>query len=367
MAGRDLLKFHKTRKHLAPGYWSSPWRVIENEQIPAKVRVWLQDKITARGRLAELYLPCDESTPGAVSCTCVKNTTDSADRACVSCHGSKFSPGYLKFLHQTQFWCSAESSLFSLTNVVVSTTKKANVLVLADDQLTGTIETQDKPYSNANAVNWDLKFEAFRRATGETFVLEFSKDSGASWTALSLTEVPSPGLGFTSTIGGASLTGSGVVRFRVTMSRLSVDDLTPAFEIVRLRRPLPENSNRNLKRQRPDYVAGQILLLRPWTQIQDVLEPGRGRLVEHMADRTWTVALDFFDWSLDHDTPACKIDDTNGPHPFYIFTAGIQGGTRYAINKTYYNDNFGASAGIFTHQYFDDRRIQPEEATSLVW
>ena len=362
---RKLIKFDQ--KHMAVGYWSSPWRRIELEQTPAKVRVWLQDKLTARGRLCELYLPVDASTPGVVACTCVKDTTQSADRACLSCHGTLRAPGYLKFLHESHFWCSAEDSSFVLTNTSVSTTKKANVIILNDGATSGTVVTQDKPYTNPNALDWELKLEAFIRAAGETATLEFSKDLGITWTTLALTDVPNPGTGFTSTIGGSSLNGTGVVRFRVTLTRLSASDLTPAFEIVRLRRALSENTNKSIRRQRPDYQDGKILILRPWVQEIQQLEAGRGLITDHVADRTWTAPLDFFDQSLMNDTPPCRVVETTGPHPFYIFSSGIQAGTRYAILKAYYNDNFGASAGLFTHQYFDDRRLQAEESTALVW
>ena len=63
------------------------------------------------------------------------------------------------------------------------------------------------------------------------------------------------------------------------------------------------------------------------------------------------------------DTPACRIDDTLGPHPFYQFATGIQSDTRYAITKVSYNDQFG----IFTQQSLDDRRVQDGEPYWLVW
>lgn len=353
-------------QHLAPGYWGSPWRFVELSQAPARVRVWLQDKLVARGRWAYLYLPASSATSGAVACTCTKNTTDQADRACLTCYGTKYAPGFLRFMHQTLFWCSAESSSFTLANTTLTTTKKAHILTLATGQTSGTIVTQDKAYANSAGRDYEVKLEAYRRASGSTIALAFSTNGGGVWTNVTLTEVAAPGHGFTGTIPAASLVGSGNVRFRVTLTRASSGDLTPAFEIVRLRRPLSENENRQLTRRRGDHSSttpGRILILRPWIVEQDSLEDGRGKLIEHIGDRTWTAPLDFFDTSLTRDTPSCRVDDAEGPHPFYVFTSGIHAETRYVITKTSYNDQFG----LFTHQFFDDRRAQNGESYHLVW
>lgn len=350
------------KKHLATGHWSSPWRTVRAMQVPEKIRVWLQDKLITRGRWVDLYLPVSASTPGVVGCTCVKNTTDSSDRACMTCYGTKFAPGFVKFLHQTQFWCSAEHASFTLTNTQPSTAKKANVIVLGEDQTAGTVETTDKAFANENAIDWELQLVAYKRATGSTIALEFSTDGGTSWTPVTLTET-TPGPGLSGIIAGSALSGTGNVRFRVTMTRVATTDLTPAFEIVRMRRVRAEDENRETIRRRPDHVTGRILILRPWVNETESLEPGRGRQIEHLSDRTWTSPLDFFDTSLTPDTYACRVDDAVGPHPFYVFASGIQQGTRYVITKMAYNDQFG----IFTHQFFDDRRAQEGEAYFLAW
>lgn len=353
------------RNQLAPGHWSNPWRRVQLDQTPAKIRVWLQDKLVTRGHWVGLYLPVASTTSGVVACTCKKATTDQSDRNCLSCYGTQFAPGYLKFMHTTVFFCSAEYAGFTLTNVSISTAKKANILVLDDGQTSGIIETPDKAYTNPEGEDWELKIEAYRRASGSTFTLEFSTNSGASWTPLTLTEVTGSdptGYGFTSAVPGTSMPG-GTVRFRLTMARLSANDLTPAFEIVRVRRANSENINTALQTHRDDFVAGDILVLRPWTQEQDSLEAGRGRLIEHLADRTWTAPLDFFDTSLTPDTPPCKVSDEIGPHAFYEYSNGVQEGTRYALLKTYFNESFGT----FTHMLFDDRRVQPGESIALVW
>lgn len=363
---------HKLRSQhqLVPGYWGSPWRTTQLRQVSEHVRVLLQDKMLMRGRPVDLWLPVDATTPDVVACTCRKDTTDQSDRSCLTCFGSGFAPGVLKFLHQTLFWCSAEASSFTLTDVSVSTLKKSNVLVLNNGELTGSIVTQDKAFTNPNSLDYALKIELYRRAPGTTFVLEFSTDAGTSWTPVTLTEVASPGFGFIGTIAGADLPGTGSVRFRITMTRASLNDLPPAFEILRIRRVLSENVNPQIVRRRPDYSPGNILALFTHVNEGDSLEVSRGLLTEHQAARSWTNPLDYFDITLTRETPPCRIKDLDaGPHPFIGYVSGVQGGDRYILTRMQYNEQF---VTVFTHQLFDERRAigsatAPGEPTWLVW
>lgn len=335
--------------------------MLQAEEAGERVRVLLQDKLLARGKVCNLYLPVASTTVGVVACTCTKNTTDTADRACLTCFGTQFAPGYLKFLYDTQFWCSAEAASFVLTTAFISASKKANVIVLDEGALTGTIETQDKAFTNLTpAADYELKLEAYRRAAGETFTLEFSTDAGAVWDPVALTEVSS-GFGFTGTLTPPA--GAGNIRFRLTMTRVSVDDLTPAFEIIRLRRVLSEYTNQQIVRRRPGFGDGNILVLRGWTQEQDSLDPSRGRLTDNLGSQAWTSPLDFFSTFLTRDTPTCKINDALGPHAFYTYTSGVQGGDRYAISQV----NFNEWLGVFTHQYLQDRHVQEREPIQSVW
>lgn len=350
------------RKQLAVGHWGSPHRRIELDQTAAKVRVWLQDKLIARGRFVQLYLPAAAGS-GNIACTCVKNTTDSAERTCLSCYGTKFIPGYTRFLTANRYWASAEVAAFTLTDALITTSKKANVIVIAEGATTGIIETQDKNFTdNPNLETFEIKVEAFRRATGTTFLLEYSVDAGTTWAELPLTEVQG-GTGFTGEL-EVEDPDPFVIRFRFTMTRADADDLTPAFEIIRMRRVRTEDENRrHIRRRREDYVPGSILILRPWVQEQDSLEPNRGRIIEHQNDRTWTAPLDFFDAAVTHDTPAARVQDALGPHPFYVYNSGVLAGEVYVITKTSFNEQLG----IFTHQFFEDRRAQDNESYHLVW
>lgn len=341
------------RKHHAIGAWSNPWRRIELDQSPAKVRVMQQEKLIARGRCVYYYLPIGSG----VACTCTKNTTDAADRACVTCHGTKFAPGYVRFLHSTLFWCSAELASFTLTTTQNKTTKKAHVLELTSAATTGTIVTQDKAYTNPNLTAWSVKLDAYKRATGNTVALEYSINAGGTWIPVALTN-------FEGSVTGAALGTSGSIRWRITLTRASVNDLSPAFEILRIRRIASENHNRQITVRRPDYVSGTILVLKPRVMDRDDFLATRGKMLDHNAQTTLTSPLDFFDTSLTADTPSCVVNSvTTGSHAFFEFSSGIQARTRYAVLDVNYNDQMG----IFTQQTLEVRRIQDGEAHFLVW
>lgn len=330
--------------------------MVKLDQVAEKIRVLLTDKLVTLGQFVELYTPVYSGTTGAVACTCTKDTTETADRACLTCFGTKYAPGYEKFLHKTWHWSSSEA-FASSTNVEVGTSIKSNKAFLAEGETTGEIVTSGKTYTNPNLDAWELRLDTYLRATGSTATLEYTINGGDDWTAVALTNNEG-------SITGAALGTSGTIAFRITLTRLSADDLSPAFEILRLRRFKSEGEPLYwVERRRQDYVQGSILVLKPWTQEQDFLEPGRGRVIDHLATRSWTAPLDFFDLTLTHDTPQCKIEDHAGPHAFYKISTGFDLGTIYPITKIAYSEKFG----IFTHQVFDDRRAQAGEPYHLVW
>lgn len=355
----------------AVGAWSSAYRRLECGQEATKVRALLEDKLIARGRWASLWIPVTPQTPGVVACTCVKQTVEAAERMCLSCHGTKYAPGFQKFLHFTTYWASAEAASFTLTNTFLDTaTKKAHLVALTGTSTTGTIVTQAKAYTNPNLEAWSLKLEAYRRATNNTITLEYSLNNGATWTPVALTEYVSPVLttpnmsyGYVGSIAGAALGSSGSIRFRITLARASTNDLSPLFEILRLRRVRTEHMNPRLYLERKDGAPGQMLVLRPQVMEQDTLDPMRGRIVDHLSDKAWTAPLDLFDTSIVRDTPAASVNEYIGSHAFYSFTSGVQALTMYVITKHTWNDGMG----LFTQQWFDDRRATEGEPYWLVW
>lgn len=337
----------------AVGYWGSEgtWRITRNEEIPEKMRVELQDKLLARGLRVHLWLPVNGSYEGAISCTCTKDTTSTAERLCFTCFGTKFAPGFYKFQHQLIFASSASAEDYTLTDCTLDRVLKPNRIMMNAGATSATIETSAFAYTNPNELDWTTHTEGFVRATGSTVVVEFSTDAGVTYT--NITDIN----------GINKPVATGNVQFRITLTRLSASDASPAWEITRLQRPARENVNKVLKRLRPDMVAGEILVLRTQTMERVSVDSARGVVTEHKSDRTWTSPLDWFDSTLSKNVPAARIADADaGLHPFYEYTGGVQLGTRYALTQINYNETLG----VFTHQSFSETRAQAGEPYAFV-
>jgi hypothetical protein len=224
---------------------------------------------------------------------------------------------------------------------------------LDSNALTGTITTTVKAFTNPKNADWEYQIDSFLRGTGNTVTGTFSTDGGTNWYALA-------------DINGANKPGvdGGNIQLRVEMTRTAAGDKSPAFEIARIRRAMSENANTLLTDTRSDYSAGQILVLRTWVMEKAGLDAARGRQIDHVSDRGWTLPLDIFDTSITTDTPAVLIDDsTPGPHPWYMRTTGVQQGNRYALTQV----SLSEQLGIMTHQTFSDRRAQSGEVYHLVF
>ena len=218
----------------APGYWApDPHARLQAERTPDKVRRSLEDQLRTNGHPIWVWLPVTSGAAGTVACTCDKDTTSSADYKCITCYGHRFAPGYLKFLHETLFFCSAEQANFTLTNVAVDLRKKPNRLQLTAGAVSGTIVTPDKSFANAAGDAWEVELAAYKKQAGDDVTLEFSTDSGTTWTAVTLTGGPL--FGYRGALEPAP-SGTGVLRFRVTLTRTSgATPESPSFEIVRAR------------------------------------------------------------------------------------------------------------------------------------
>lgn len=351
--------------HLATGYWGrNIYCRVRSDQTAEKVLVQNQEKLVAMGRPALLWLPVAATTAGVVACTCDKDTTQNSDYKCMTCFGARYAPGYLKFAHETLHWSSAEHASFTLTDVEVDRTKKPNRLRLAAGEVTGTLVTQDKDFTNTALDDWELELSAYRKVAADTVALEWSTDAGATWTAVSLSAGPL--YGYRGTVAGALLGTSGSVRFRVTLTRASGTSAeSPSFEVLRFRHLRSADLNPYPTGARPDLGAGEVLLLKTWDQELVERTAARGRIVEARADRSWTVGLEFFDTSITPDTPAAALDDREaGPHAFFAYTTGVRQEQRYAIHQVAHNVGFG---GTLTQQSFAERRVQAGEPYWLVF
>jgi hypothetical protein len=340
---------------MAVGYWGrNPYCRIQQEQTPEKIKALLQDKLIAMGRSVYLWLPVEPDTPGAVPCTCDKDTRPGSDFKCLSCYGMRYVPGYLKFMHDTIWFSSAEHASFTLTNTERDTTIKPNRMRLTSNALTGTVETNDKAFSNADGADWEFEAGVFHKMSTDTIVVEFSTDAGGTWTDI------------TAINGANKPTGTGNIRFRITLTRVALTTDSPDFEIIRIRRVAAERQNDATKvRNGYDFEPGQILFLRTWMIEQTLRQLGLGRQTDLSADKAWTAPLDFFDNTISPNTPAAKISDREaGPHPFYEHVLGINQGDRMPMYQGSYNEEFQIT---FTHQAFFDRRSQDGELYGLVF
>lgn len=351
----------------AVGQWDSsgPWRRTNAEQIPERIRVWLQDKAITRGKRVFLYTPVRDTDSDVIPCTCQRVATDASQRRCDSCYGVKFIPGIRKFAHSLLYFASAEYASFALTNTVINTLIKPFPILLTDGSLTGTVVTTDKSYSNPKLADWSIGLNAFLRADGATLTLEYSTNGGLSYTTVVLTN-PTAGVGlFTGSISATSLGTSGNIRFRITMTRVNIADAPTAFEILRMRRVNLESVNLDLLRYRPDLEAGEILIEKTWFREVSALSAGQGRLFSHESDGSWAMPLDFYNTSIVRDTPAALITTASGSghHAFFEYSDGVLEKTRYLITELDVENQIS----IATHQAWVDQRVQAHDPYSLVW
>ena len=342
--------------HLSVGYWGgNPRCRIAGEATGDKIKVLLQDKLIAEGKPVNLWYPVTPETPGIVPCTCIKDTAARADYKCYSCYGTKSIPGYLRFQHETVFFSSAEVSaaVISAGGVEVDRSIKPNRIRLTNGSLTGTFTTADKPFANPNGIDWEFQVAAFRKKTTDGIDVEFSTDAGATWTDL------------VSLNGPGKPTGSGNVRFRITLTRVSATTDSPDFEVLRIRRPQPEDQQSYPVSKRPDLTPGRIFILRTWYIEQALRHIQLGRQTNFDSDRSWTAPLDFFSKAITPNTPAAKINDREaGPHPFYEHAFGVETGERFAIFQVSVSEQIDFT---FTHMAFFDRRVQPGETYGEIW
>lgn len=336
-------------KGLATGYWGrNPRCNVKGWQLPEKITAMTRSQLQAMGRPALLYLPVQNGP----SCTCNKDTSLSADRQCRSCYGVGLVPGFDLFLRDTLHFSSSEATGYTLTGTVIDTTLKPNRVRLVDTAMTGTVETTDVPFNNPEGAPWEADVQIYERP-GSSHLVEISTDSGSTWTDLATWLGTTPPM-------------SGVMRARITLSRINLDDESPEFEIVRLRHLREHHVSRVITalREGDDYSLGDILILRPSKMLNPGTDAARGGLIESPNQKAWTAPLDGFDLSIDPNTVPARIPTVPGdPHPFVELRYGLALGERYAM----VNLNYSEETLVFTRQWWDERRVQPGEIWARVW
>ena len=319
----------KVKGSTAPGYWGrSASARIDAEQIPAKFKALLIDKIESRGKSIILWQQVTNIYPGNILCSCNKDTTKRSDITCSSCYGTKLIPGYYKFAHETKFMSSISPGSV-LTNTQVDTNIKPYRILLSSAALTGTIVSAALPYSNLSEYAWDYKIDAANILNTNSVIIEFSTNGILYHPIASINNL------------GIKPIGVGNIYIRVTLSRVTLTDRSPEFEIARIRHA--KNDSPYIKILRP-----QITELPFWMQY--------GQRVENLGERFWTVSLDVYDDSITPDTPQAQILENS----FYTLIKGIDAGVRFVTTKLSYSDQIGT----FTSQSFETRRTQDNEVYS---
>ena len=319
----------KVKGSSVPAFWGrSASARVEAENIPAKFKALLIDKIESRGKSAFLWQQVTSAYSGNIFCSCNKDTTKRSDITCSSCYGAKLIPGYFKFAHETKFVSSISPGLV-LTNTQINTDIKPSRILLAPTALTGTIVSTALLYYNPNEYDWDYKIDVANILNTNSIIVEFSTNGTLYYPIANINNL------------GIKPIGTGNIYIRVTLSRTILTDRSPEFEIFRIRHQ--KVNNPYIKILRP-----QITELPFWMAY--------GQRIENLGERFWTVSLDVFDSSIIPDTPQAQILENS----FYALIKGINAGVRFVTGKLSYSDQIG----IFTSQSFETRRVQENEAVA---
>jgi hypothetical protein len=385
-----------TARVASDGYWGPSARdVITDWQIPQRIVGLQRGQLLAMGRPAYLWLPTGpvDSTPYAstqtslhrppVPCTCTKNAgspSAQADRTCRSCGGTQYVPGFVRHLHHTLWFSSADVELWDATNAVppglhsitatgisLDRTTRPFRVVLAPDVLEGTLRFEfyvENPTDSA----FEEHLDAYAQPDGDTRVsVRYFADG---------TEVALPGL-------AVALTSS-LLAVEVTLTRGDRRMRSPEFEVLRLRRVREEHENPAITARRRNRTVmgnhqgltlagptgqldecppGSLLFLRPQEQSAFTLDASRGRVVEDSQARTWTTPFDFFDLAVTPESRAALMADDAVEPPFVEWRHGVHAGLRYALlDLTLSEQNL-----LATHQSFVARRLQAGEPQSRWW
>jgi len=325
--------------HSAIGSWSrSIYQRIGADQTQAKERALLEDQIRAGGIKSDLW----QSVSSGQQCACYKESNQQSDRKCRSCYGTGYVPGFLKFGYTTE-WMSVVDTDVTLTNLEITKKFHSAKVILQDGETTGTIESGDKTFSRtAIGSVWEHEAVDFvRDDTNTSVTVEYSLDSGSTWSDISNLSTVNP--------------SSGTIRFRATLTRSSASNLSPLFEIVRARYPridLSEQFN-------GEYLFG------PWIRIMRVIPVKReaktayGDLPKYTSG-FWVTGLSMFDPSI---TPNTDEDLIDGRYNLIKILEGRNVDQRYIITSIQHSD----PRAYLVTQNFEMRVESPEGPRAAAW
>ncbi len=353
--------------HMAVGYWGHDiYLQIQNEQKIERERALLEDQILAQSFRASFWqgagneeLLADFSNNNAVQgdftgqlnvddhvkCACYKKSNTSADRKCGACYGVGIVPGYYKFGYDTLFMSIVDSDV-TLTNLR-RTRFKSSKVELVEGATTGTIESGDKPFNRvAFGSAWEQQALYYlREDTASSVVVEYSVNSGTSWSDISTLPTTNP-------------YGSGTIRFRATLSRDDANVLSPFFEIVRARyATIP------LENERPEggYQKGPWLLIMRGPPQTGFKKQDYGSIPVEDGLTLWTAGLALFDPSIEVGS---REELIIGPDAMFEILDGARVGSRYLTSNWQNSDPFGE---IIVSHNFQIRIVDPVGPLARIW
>jgi hypothetical protein len=338
----------------AVGYWGRDLRCrISQEQTIPKMRALLQDQLLGAGIQVDLWMSVHDvregevAAPGTLLCSCVKASGKHADRRCRSCHGINYVPGYRKFGYET-LWVSSISPGLTLVNVSLNTAIKPHRYELASTAVTGTIETGDLYFTRLYTdTYWEYRNDyVVKDGTAASVTAHFSTDGGATWQPVENLVSINP--------------GTGRIRFRITLTRNTTNDSSPMWEIFRARFPTVPVVGR---------TGPWILILKNVPQQKDINDM-RGLQQDASPNAFWTAPLSLFDCNISTQSnigTTLLPDDMLRDPAFIEFREGALAAgpvpQRWALTNYTYSDPMG----FLIRQFFQARKAQQEEFTSLVW
>lgn len=318
----------------AVGFWGrNPKTTFDAEQIPDKVLAQNLDMVRTMGLPYSIWRSAGSQITNPARCSCWKATAKQADIPCLSCYGTGYLPGYLKFGTRNYWYSSIDS--WTLTNMVLDKTNRPYRLMLDPAALSGSAESPDIAVALTGKLgSWEARTEGFSRDNNvDGFIFtDISVDSGVTWVDISLIN---------------TLTFAGVIRFRIRMVRSYLSVKSPMFEMVRVRFPTMLDPW--------GTMTEPVVRLIPTWDVESHMRMNYGERVDTSGKRFWTVPLNFFDGALQAEVFASRLGDD----AFAECRYGGEIGFRYDMIQFKYSDTFSK----FTRQEMELRRVAGDPST----
>ena len=204
--------------------WVSQEQVVEEwglgeESLWARLVDRQNEILTTGGIACNLWRTLDTG----LACTCRKSETSQPNARCQVCYGTGFVGGFEKFGFSTIF-IAANTPNLTLSDIIVAQ-KQPDQFEIAPGKTTGTILTPrfqiTRNFKYVKSLIYG--FDGLRVQTRNGILVEYTSDGGTTFTELlagDTTPLSEPALN---------------VQFRIRLSRGTIDDPSPYFQILRAR------------------------------------------------------------------------------------------------------------------------------------